>query len=80
MNQANQLPEQLVDANAIARILNVSPIRVRERAKANKLPFRKLGDSTRPRLRFYESEVRAHLDGAILKVITNGVTIIKEDK
>lgn len=75
----NTLTENLIEVTRVAAILNLTENIIRKRVRAKAIPFRKLGDGPRPRIRFYESEIRAHINGAQLKPIENGVTIKRDN-
>lgn len=77
IEKTSQPTEPLVDVEAVAAVLGVQPTNVRRRVKNKTIPFRKLGNTTRPRLRFYLSEINSWVNGATLRTIENGITIVR---
>lgn len=71
-------PESLVDIETIAQIVCLSVKNIRKRVHEGTIPYRRMGNTQRPRLRFYPSEVRLWVDGAELKSVPNGISILRE--
>ncbi len=68
-------PDEMIDAAAVAAMLHLTERSIRKYVSQQSIPYRKLGNGVRSRVRFIRSEIAAWVDGAALRVIENGVTV-----